>query len=421
MNSIVLSTTIPASSTSPVVITGAGFTPKAALLLYAVPTVDGTTIGLASGVGFASASAQAAASFRSLAARTTTSQSRSMIASTSNFTVWNNVGTVIGQCSVASLDSDGITLSVGTAFSADVSVSVLLLGGSDLTASVGTFQIPSATGAFTAVSGLAHQPNVVLVASANRSATTVNTVASVTPGLAFGYATASAQANVSIPAQSAGSASESVEAWVATDALLVNDNGSSGLQERVTFTAFTSDGFTANKTANNGTTGGQVAYLALTVPQVATGTTAARTDTGTTTITTTGITPRALIAIARPPATAADTTAATGTNDGQGNIGIASGPSNRASLSFQVLEVTTIGGGTPTETYNRLATDAFHTHYSRSASNTYTLDGALDVQSFGTDSITLVQDDADTVASVLPYLILGDTASTGTFRPWFAL
>jgi hypothetical protein len=44
----------------------------------------------------------------------------------------------------------------------------------------------------------------------------------------------------------------------------------------------------------------------------------------------------------------------------------------------------------------------------------------MDVQSFDAEGITLVQDDADTVASFMPYLVLGDTAAASTFfRPYF--
>ena len=419
MNSIVLSTTIPAASSSNVAITGAGFAPKAAVLLFGGQNQDGTGIGVANSVSFATSTAQAGASFRNIAARTTNVQSRSVLSSSVVHTVWNSTGTVLGQCAVASFDSDGITLSIGTQFTVAAQVSVLLLGGSDLTASVGTFQLPSATGSNTPVTGLTHTPNVVLVATANRGVTTLGTASNNITGLSFGYATASAQASVSVAPDASSTNAEAIESWVATDAFIVNDSPVSGLQERATFTAFTSDGFTLNKTANNGTAGGQVAYLALTVPAATAGTTSARTDTNTTTLTTTGVTPKALFMIARPPATAADSTAATGTNDGQFNVGIASGASNRASLSLQVLEVAAVPSG-PTESFNRLPTDAIHAHYSRSALNTYTLDGSMDVQAFGSESITLMQDDADTVASILPYLVLGDTVSASArFRPYF--
>lgn len=411
MNTIVLSTTIPASSTANVPITGAGFAPKAAVFFAGNPNMDGTGLGLASSIGFATATAQASASFRNVAARTTNTNARSMASNTRIHTTWNTGGTINGQCSVLSFDSDGITLEVNAAFFTDAVIQVMLLGGSDMEASVGTFQVPSALGVFTAVSGLSHTPNAVLFASPNRGPTTLNTAINSVIGLGFGFASAAAQGCVGLSCNAGSSTPEQISSQVSTSAVLFDTSPLSGNFQRVAFSSFSSGAFALNKLDTSGIAGGQVAYLALTVPQVLVGATSARTDTNTTTLTTTGINPKALFTLSRPPATATESIGAVGVDDGRMSVGMAAGPTSRAGMSMQVLEVPTPSGGTPTESFNRLPTDAVHAHYSRSSSNTYTLDGSMDVQAFGSESITLVQDDADTVASILPYLVLGDTVS----------
>jgi len=415
----IIEVSIPASTTTDIVKTGAGFQVKAAIVLAAIPNVDGTGIGSCASIGFAggnvSSPQSSGASTRDVAARTSSTNVHAAVWGDQIHAQTNTTNGDLGKVHFKTLGADGFTLEFTTGFTTAHTIQVLCLGGDDLVnASAGTWVSDTGTGTQTAKTGVGFQPNLIIFAHAGRYRTAVGSFATVSSGLGIGWATgASSRASMGWGMVTGGSTS-SVEGNLRTDACISHHTVTN--PQYFDLVSFDSDGFTLTKTAGN--VAQAVAYLALNVTNVALGTTNAATGTGDhAPVTGLGFAPDVLLAFSRPLATATETSAQTGAQDGETSFGFALSATERAVLWCHSTDGIVIGASpNTTQAFNRIQTDALQLNLDRTSENTLTQIGALDIKSLDADGFTLTQDDADAQTSIIPWLAIGGSAAP-TGRP----
>jgi hypothetical protein len=323
-------------------------------------------------------------------------------------TGWNNRCFVVlddaglrGQLSIVSLDSDGFTLAVDSAFSTDTAVFYIALGGSSLDVSVGSFttaQNESST-AHT-VSGLSFQPTALLIPQIFTLTTQIDgdivTTARPSWGATDGtthFVVASGEAN--------GSLSANVLQKLSNSHLLLTGSGTDNL----VFTSFNSDGFTLAATTASGS--------ALTIPYIAFGGVDAKVGDITLANNTTpfsetsfGFQPSAGFFFFNGM-TAYNGTTADSTTDLSVSIGIVDSSLRRRAIGWYSDDANTT-------MLVRAAheTDAVGVYQISSG-----IDGLLDINSWDSDGFTAVMDDATASAVIVPYLVLGASAGTQDLTP----
>jgi hypothetical protein len=270
-------------------VTGVGFTPKAVIFWWVNQTAHGLVdTGARISFGFDDGTNGVATGHHSSDNVATTDTSRAF-SSTNSLILYDADETVDSLGAIQSMDADGFTVNWSTAAgSAGVLIHYLAIGGDDASAFAGHFISRSGTGD-QAVTGVGFEPEGLLFLE--ELWTTVSAVQDSYGGALFGAATASNQWAAIADTADNQNPSITIRQLISTACILKNPI--SGNVHRASLVSMDADGFTVNWSAN--ATQGAVAYLALRGATFAAGTFTQRTTTGTHSITTPTMTPRAVL------------------------------------------------------------------------------------------------------------------------------
>lgn len=300
-----------------------------------------------------------------------------------------------GRLDIQSFNSDGFTYIIDEQFTANLQVSYIAIGGTDVTNAItGSFQEPGSTGDVP-VTGLGFQPDCVIFLSTHDTASAPSWVDDST--WAVGAATAAGEQFVMAEAGNDNVATTLQRRYVKTGECIAGFSAAATATDmRASLVSLDSDGFTVNFAERASTR--QVFYLAIKGGSYTVGSTSAHiTLNGTTAVSGLGYAPTGLIAWANKNAENTADTPVSGHR--YWTMGVATGPADRRTH--------TMGHG------DAVSAAASSTFWGSRASailqfNDFTpiTSGLQDVSSFDVDGFTLITDDADG-AYFIPYLAIG--------------
>lgn len=384
-------------------ISGLSFQPK--VILFAMTGAQALNsaqnTGLVSLGACSSTSARWAISFADNDAETAGNSSR--LIRNDAVLAWLGGGEAVnGLLDVSAIASDGFTPTVDGAFLNSYHVIWLALGGADLTAEVGTYQQTGGTGTQEVNLAGAFQPSVVILSDSAQSAFGT---AEAGGRIGLGWMTSTAQASCCIHGQDTADPTNT-NCMTSTTRCLVNTGSTGTLSLQLSYVSLDSDGFTVNRDTGAGTP--HHGYIALAGIQAYAGTTAARTDTNTTSVTAPGFQPRAVLFMqtgnptATETATSADANLSVGWAVGAGGYGVfLSSEDNLADA----------------DSVNRTSNTIPIHKWNRTGASTWTDAGTADVDSLDATGFTYDQLTADSQATLIPYLALGDAPAAGSAVP----
>jgi hypothetical protein len=184
--------------------------------------------------------------------------------------------------------------------------------------------------------------------------------------------------------------------------------GTTSVGTHYRISSFDSDGFTTDNVVYTSVFE-RFAYLAMADLEVKAGTTLTRTDTTQWSVTGVGFQPQAIIFFSTGKA---ESTLSTVTNDQRMSVGFAAGTADRAAVGMVANDI----AAAPTEIWRGKATDCCLVL----ANQSDTIDAKMDLVSFDSDGFTLVMDDADTVASFVGYIAIGQAIAASAGGPFKA-
>lgn len=325
----------------------------------------------------------------------------------------NAANTVLISADFVSWDADGFTLNWTTA--ADQrSIIATVISGTDVSAAIGDSQCPAATGN-QSVTGLAFQPNALLIADAFLSSSAAAKATSSFPRFQIGFCDSAGNSFAWCGSTNDGLATSDTMSCQSTSACSVGTATSSGaLDRRATWVSYNSDGFTLNWTTLDAAVGvsSRYYYLALSVPMVKVGNTPQRTSTGTTQISGLGFQPRGMLFGGDQ---------STSTNGGSVNNRIFFGAASGTAAGDQaVVSSGDADGLADTDTSNTHTAGKAVRMIDEAHSSPTTLSQAS-VSATDSDSFTLNWDTVDATARLVGYMAFGSaevpkslTAETGT-------
>lgn len=393
------------AATSTVQVTGVGFQPKAIIFFWSGRTESTDASGRATtfrGVGAAaSTSARIAA----------TNQSQDAQAAAVCDQAYHNgaciellttAGGIDGLGDLSSFDSDGFTIVIDDAFSSDIRVSYLALGGDSLTnATTGRVTEATATGNFS-VTGVGFQPDLLLFMgpgrlSANPAAQGADSLfmlgAAISSSSRFSYCGGS---NDGATTMQTVSYLLDIECASATNA-----SASTNLRARADFVSMDSDGFTLNQLE---TAGGSFQYLFLALKGgnyrienllTQTNTTTDITETGF------GFTPSGVLFVS---ACRSENTQDTATDHDQWTVGACNSATSRTSQATMDADNTA-----DSQCSTAIEHDEVYINLDTSGS----VQGLMDIKSMDSDGFTCIMDDADPSQSFVAYIAFGPAPSGG--------
>lgn len=385
-----------------VAVTGLGFTPKAILFWWNGRTSGSDAAGRLSlnrGFGVAvSATDRFAVSSRSGDALAT-SDGRSGHSSTA--CILSQASSIDGAADLQSMDGDGFTLEIDDAFPADLRIHYLALGGSDIThAKTSSFaQTTTAAPTTQAITGIGFQPDALLFVSAMINAAAPTSAD--TSSFMLGAATASGSSSTE-QAHYTGSSHAPAATTVTrgsarrTEVIATFNGARTALLNRGYLNAFQSDGFQLgwNETGSNPGHIHHVLALKGTASFMV-GSTTTRTDTTPWSVTGLGFEPSAALFVSRGSENAdADEVF---THEVL-SLGAATGASARSAIG-------TFDRSALADSETSSATE-FDAVYAR-LDTTHAVTGLMDLQSFDSDGLTLVMDDADPAPYLVWFLAVG--------------
>ncbi len=234
------------AAASTVAVTGVGFQPKIVFLWTSADTgASANDQSMSFGVGISSSDRRAAWAGCTQSVDPSLCKSR-VNDSLAVIVLQGATPSVVGTFDFTSQDSDGFTLTVGTQFSASITIFYLALGGSDITnAATIKFTQPTSTGNFSKT-GMGFKPDFLLLFGTSASAT-ATTTANAMMSIGFTDGTNASLTGIYSGDNGANSATgmyiraaaSQLEMWG-----LVNSTTS--VEERNSFVSFDSDGFTLN-------------------------------------------------------------------------------------------------------------------------------------------------------------------------------
>lgn len=238
------------------------FTPKVDLFIGGLVTTLGNSTPDNVAVGAAtSSSARWAGSVREGDANATENSDRNF-SSTKVFTVNSGSGGAPSQeADFTTQDSDGYTITWGIANATGRNLSSLSLGGSDLTAAVGTFNSDTDTGPQTVSTGLSCTVTAVIFWNSLSNTTDTSTAIDDGQGT-FGFATATEEATVTVFGDDAADPMDNARYLSTTDAFA--RISASAVVDAFDVTGFgASDGTIALDWTTNNATSKKIGYVAL--------------------------------------------------------------------------------------------------------------------------------------------------------------
>jgi hypothetical protein len=312
----------------------------------------------------------------------------------------------VGWADVQSVGNGSFTLEILDAFSVDLRVSYLALGGSDISATTGTDTSPVGGGADSFAHSLGATPAAVFFMGMHDSdAPTVR----IDSSLSFGAATANADqavwsggSNDNATSGATGTYCRSGEAYALNDV-----NPTVSPNNRMEFVSV--DATNINVTWPERGNAMRVHWLAIAGGSWKLGSLTTQTDTTTTFGTgSLGFTPRAAMFVsACKAAPAAD---ATPSAHDEWTVGAATSTSNRT-----CQQSSSRNGNTNMFVQTGLRTDAV---YVNADPDTDAIEGLADINAWGSDSFDLIMDDADPSGAFLWYVAVGEVVAGGGFVPY---
>lgn len=306
-----------------------------------------------------------------------------------------------GLLDVASFDANGYTLTVDTAFTADLPITVTAIGGlGDATCGTVT---SNATGnqSFTPLS---FQPDFLCASSFFKTAVTGFAAAANNWSHGWGTYNSSVAAMGCISGRHTGADnSGDMRSFIATDKFLAQQTANADtLSISWTLTSLDATGFTLNRSTGTGAI--VIFYLAI---KVGTGGAAqtwsnvAWNDTSNHDITTTGLNPAVLAVFGRPDVAASQTTP---TANVELSWGLASSATARSAGWVGIRDNQTTHDGNMA-----FATDKVFLNY---AINGLALSGDVDLNAFGTEKFTLDQVTADATTPLMAGWVIGNVPTS---------
>ena len=403
---------LTSTSTGNQAITGVGFTPKI-VMFYGGAKADsqGAYNSMRVGLGVAtSSSAQWAQSVQyNWTATAAASQSARSLSTTKCFSYVTATGTTTYTTTLdaafVSQDADGFTVNITTTDGTARRIFFVAIGGSDLSANVGTFNTGTSTGNV-AVTGVGFQPDIIFIVS-SISATSDGSASNGT--FSFGAAKSSSSRFVSNWLTSSGVNPSLVKSYQIGTKVVGRMNTTSVISMDMDLVSQDSDGFTLNHTTADGTNR-KMGYFALQGIQSKIGSTLQKTTVGTTAVTGVGFTPKLLIM------SSVNNTSTTSASGGGGLIiGTATSTTQRNVAGNDVRDGSS-GNFSQGKTSEALVM-GHYTGTSTTADSTHpTVSGEADLASFDADGFTLNWTSTDGVARESYYVAIGqsDVAPGGT-------
>jgi len=401
------------TGSSNIAVTGVGFQPKALVFLGAKQSTTGQGAHAHFGMGFGVSSSQRGAVYM---------QARDAVSTTvtgviaRNDACWgiSQDATVAsyGRLNMVSLDSDGFTVIPSLAFSADLQVSVLCIGGDSLTnAAVLTVNLGSGTGT-QSFTGAGFLPDAVLAIGAGHS---VFNGTGTGGGFSLGWATStSSRGCIGVESRNGTTGTQS-KSILRTDRLLsILRSDASGVAADIDFSSFDSDGLTINRVSHDSGSTEPIVFLGLKGASVKIGSVAANTSTGTAATSSVGFKPAALLMAS----TNATTTTQTSPNTGlELMVGFATAATERASA--WAIDEDSLGTSDNQHRY-----DAGGLWIDYAGSTGFAIEGEAELSSFDSDGFTLDTVDAFPAANLAVYMAIGPSAASSTLTQegyqWYA-
>lgn len=392
---------------STVAVTGVGFTPELILVSLSGRLTAGANAG-DHHLGFG-----AAASATSRWAIGTASQDAAATSDTSfcqrdDAVICTSTvaGTLDGLMDVQSMDADGFTLVIDDAFAADYIATYLALQG-DIDVCLGRFTaagvapVTQTVDSVTIACLASFTPTAVLFAS-TREATDPPTASAGAGRLMVGAMTGATAEGVSALTSADGSATASTAAY-SFDAEAIAMGTASAVTDRAEFSAFASGSFTINWLER--ATAARIFVVAIKGVSATVGNLLTQTDT----ITTIGesgfgFTPKAALVLSSGKAKSTQDTVDA---DAEMSIGFGATTGEVASAVWDENGPTTM----------QVARSTIATELYQNFDATEAVVGAMGVQSWDSDGLTLIMSDADPTQAFAWYLALGVTGGGGGGTP----
>jgi hypothetical protein len=284
------------AATTTVAVTGVGFQPTAVIFWWnglqsATGTVSSTTSHLRAGYGFAVSTSQRATLCGISQDDAATAISDSHVRDDACI-VTLDVGTAVtaGKADLQSMDAGGFTLVIDEQFDTDLRIKYLALGGGTLTAHVGSYTA-TATGSL-AETGVGFEPDAVFFLCSTGTAANSNTS---DMRIGFGCATGASNQWVVAVGSDDGVGTTVTQRYLRADECVAAlDFNFGAISSRQSFTSMDADGFTVNVAEKPGTDV-YTPYLALGGISAVAGRIQQASSAGSSSVTTHGFTPAAVI------------------------------------------------------------------------------------------------------------------------------
>lgn len=384
------------TGTSAIVKSGLSGTPKFLIFLGVKRNLAGTVADLRLGFGCATGAAERWAQTTWCGSGVAPSNVARELRNDCCFVLLDSETTEVGRLDLTSLDAAGYTLAVDVAFTADTTVLVMAVGGSDFTnakafifpcaTAVGNYSIttPGFRPTWNLFGGLIVTSNINVIANAG----SFNLGIGVSSTMRWAAALA-ARDNV---------ATTNTSGIVNTDRCFSQIDPSSGaglVLNAHDFVSQDATGFTLNRL--DSTDARSVGCLSVQGGQVFAGTTTMRTDTNNEVVTAPGFPVLGLLFAAHPEATASEGTTVSGS--AELTLGMASSPTQRGSVWVGDQDALTTSDADSELSTTRLALNR--------TVGTVADQGEMDLASLDAAGFTLDQITAGAVALLLPYLAIG--------------
>lgn len=381
-------------------ITGLGFDPQLVLFFDLGSTLDSTAADFNAILGMSDGTNNVCVTCNGKDGLTTTAGSRAIRSDACFYRYTGSIG--LRGAFTCAMIADGFRLHVTAVFDVGArQVGYLALGGLS-NVRVGASAFPSATGAFT-VTTPGFQPTG-LIAAMSHETFAINGADDFASKLAFGIATASAQAGLAVDLQDGSASGEnSAMRWSEAEILAALSASGGAATLRASFSAFTATGFTLNKLAGSGT--GAFIWAAIDAADLALHLETAKTATGSIARSGLGFQPVGLFAFGTLNATATQSSPADGACV---CLGAASGATSRVALCTLAPDAQAT-----TDSAEVNVTGALLTKFDRTGADTFTVTGEIDLTSLDSDGYTLDQQDADTALNRFAVLAVGNAAGGG--------
>lgn len=392
-------------ATSTKSVSGVGFQPKVVLFWWSgrtesVDTTNGS-IDIKGGFGAMVSGTERGASAFYMDDANSISDTNGVIRNDACIATTSGALATDGLADFSSMDADGFTVIIDDAFSTDIRVSYLALGGTDLTnVTVNTFDIAT-SGASQNVTSAGFQPDAVFLSGVSSAYNTVGNQISFYLGVAAG-ATPTNNLTVFRSEDNSGNTQNKSYALSGSSVGMIASGLTTTLDHEASVSAWLSNGFTLSVPNLPSFTTKNI-YVALKGGSYYANELLTQTDT-TTDIAKSGFgfTPSAAFFLS---ACRAESTAATASDGVDLSMGAFDSTSSRCAQGVQEEHNTAVA-----EDAASLELDEVYTNISTADA----VEGLMDIKSVDADGFTCIMDDADPSQSWVGFIAMGPTVVAST-------